>query len=516
MPDLVLVNANAITMDPAYPAASLVAIQGDRIAAVSSEENLEQLRGQGTQIIDCAGKTILPGFVDAHCHVHAYAESLISLNLSPRKGIRSILDIQNRIRDFCKDRPPGTWVRGKGYNEFYLSEGRHPDRRDLDAAAPLHPVKLTHRSGHAHVLNSLALEMVGITVETGDPPGGLMDRELGTGEPTGILYSMGEFLSAKVPFVDDADMERGFALANAELLACGITSVQDASHTNNANQRNRLESYKARGIFQPRLVMMLGLEEFGRYEGIAANFSSRDCRLGGVKILLGRVSGTLHPCQEELNEKVSAIHAARLQAIIHAVEEPEIEAACNAVAYAMHKHRLPDHRHRIEHCSVCPPRLLRRIADLGISVVTQPSFIYVNGDRYLKTVPEDQRAHLYAIGSMMKHGLRVGFSSDFPISDVNPMVGIQTAVTRMTEEGQSVLPQEGISVPEALLAYTQGAAAANFEDTIKGSISKGKLADLVLLNEDPRIVDPTHIKDIRAILTMIGGRIVWRDPGFLF
>jgi hypothetical protein len=516
MCDLILVNANAITMDPARPAASLVAIQGGRIAAVSGGETLKRLRGPGTQIIDCAGKTLLPGFIDAHCHVQAYAESLVSLNLSPRESIRSISDIQDRIRDYCKGRPPGTWVRGKGYNEFYLAEGRHPDRRDLDAAAPLHPVKLTHRSGHAHVLNSLALEKAGIAAETGDPPGGFMDREPGTGEPTGILYGMGEFLSGKIPLVDDAEMERGLAHANARLLACGITSVQDASYTNDEFQRKRYESWKARGIFQPRVTMMLGFESFAKNGWTASSVANPDFRLGGVKIILARVSGALHPCQEELNEKVSAIHAAGLQAILHAVEEPEIEAACNAVAHALHRQPRPDHRHRIEHCSVCPPHLLRRIADLGITVVTQPSFIYFSGDRYLKTVPEDQRAHLYAIGSMMKHGLRVGFSSDFPISDANPMVGIRAAVTRMTEEGKSVLPQERISFSEALLAYTCGAASANFEEQIKGSISKGKLADLVMLNEDPRTVDPTHIKDIRVVLTMIGGRIVWSDPALPF
>ena len=199
-----------------------------------------------------------------------------------------------------------------------------------------------------------------------------------------------------------------------------------------------------------------------------------DFRSGGVKILLGRVSGTLHPGREELNESVAAIHASGLQAVIHAIEEPEIEAACDAIACALRRHPRPDHRHRIEHCSVCPPNLLRRIADLGITIVTQPAFIHLSGDRYLKTVSRDQRAHLYAIGSMIGCGLRVGFSSDCPISDVNPMVGIQAAVTRMTEDGTVLLPQERVSVSDALLAYTLDAAAANFEDGIKGSITRGK------------------------------------------
>ena len=517
MCDSILLNANAITMDPAQPMASLVAIKEDRIAAVSGNEMLDQLRGPRTQVIDCAGKTLVPGFIDAHCHIHAYAESLVSLNLAPRERILSIADIQDRIRDFCKSRPPGSWVRGRGYNEFYLAEGRHPDRRDLDVVAPLHPVKLTHRSGHAHVLNSLALKQAGITAETGDPPQGFIDRELGTGEPSGILYGMVEYLSGKIPSVVDAEIERGLAQANAKLLACGITSVQDASSANDRNRWKRYESWKARGLFQPRLTLMMSLKEFAetKLESISSSIAGIDLRPGGVKIILGRVSGTLHPCREELNENVAAIHAAGLQAVIHAVEEPEIEAACDAIDGALRRHPRPDHRHRIEHCSVCPPHLLRRIADLGITVVTQPAFIRSNGDRYLKTVSQDQRAHLYAIGSMIGCGLRVGFGSDCPIADVNPIAGIHAAVTRMTEEGDVLLPQERVTVSDALLAYTLGAAAANFEDGIKGSITRGKLADLVMLSEDPRAADPGGIKDIRAVMTMLGGRMIWSEAAFI-
>jgi predicted amidohydrolase YtcJ len=514
--DLIFTNANVLTMDPARPVASMVAVKYDRIAAVSGDAVFERLRAPGTRIINCAGRTLVPGFIDAHCHVHALAENLVSLNLSPRAHIRFISDIQARIRGFCAHRPPGSWVRGKGYDEFYLAEGRHPDRRDLDAAAPLHPVKLTHRSGHAHVLNSLALQQVGITAETGDPPEGFIDREAGTGEPTGILYGMGAYLSGKIPLVEDAEIEKGVAQANAKLLAAGVTSVQDASSANDEIRWKRHEFWKARGIFRPRVTMMMGVKGYIERRSTPPGVAGFDLRSGGVKIILGRVSGALHPCQEELNEEVAAIHDAGRQVVIHAVEEPEIEAACDAISYALHRLPRRDHRHRIDHCSVCPPHLLRRIADLGITVVTQPSFIYFSGDRYLKTVAEEQRAHLYAIGSMLGHGLRVGFSSDFPVSDPNPMMGIQAAVTRMTEEGNSVLTGERIPVEAALRAYTHGAAAAGFEDEIKGSITAGKLADLVLLSEDPRAVDPGCIKNIRVLMTVLGGSIAWNDPSFSF
>lgn len=513
MSGLILFNANVITMDPMQPWADLVSIEGSQIKMAARREMLQSLRKRGTRAIDCAGRTLAPGFVDAHCHVHAYAESLVSLNLSPAGPVYSIATLQHKIRRFCQDCPPGTWIRGKGYDEFYLAEQRHPNRWDLDAASPLHPVKLTHRSGHAHVLNSLALKHIGITAETGDPPGGLIGRDLESGEPTGILYGMGGYLAERVPPLDNAEMERGAALANCKLLSYGITSAQDASFANDLNRWRQFVAWKTRGILQPRLTMMVGLRGFeelkpARYR---SDIGEVHLKLGGVKIIADRVSGSLHPSRETLNERISAIHAAGRQAIIHAVEEPEITAACDAIEHALNQYPRQDPRHRIEHCSVCPPSLVRRLGKLGIAVVTQPCFIYYSGDRYMRSVHQNELKNLYPIASMLKNGLLAGSSSDFPIADPNPLVGICAAVTRGAEGGGRILPRQGISALDALRMYTLGAAAANFEEGIKGSISPGKLADLVLLSEDPLKVDADRIKDIRVVMTVLGGQIVWSD-----
>jgi predicted amidohydrolase YtcJ len=512
MCDLIFHNARVITLDPGQPEARVVGIKGNRIAAVADSVAIETLRMPGTRMIDCRGAALLPGFIDAHCHIHAYAETLVSLNLSPRESIHAISDIQDRIRNFAYGQPTGTWVRGKGYNEFYIAERRHPSRWDLDVAAPLHPVKLTHRSGHAHVLNSLALELVGISEETGDPPGGLIDRDLETGLPTGILYGMNEYLAAKIPVVDEIEIERGLALADKYLLSCGITSVHDASSVNGLHQWKYFESWKCRGQFHPRLTMMMGFNGFEEWQqNPYGNRTDFDLRLGGVKLIVNQVTGTIQPGREVLNEMVSAVHAAGLQTIIHAVEEPEIEAACNAIEDSLRRQHRQNHRHRIEHCSVCPPILMKRLAASGIGIVTQPSFIYFSGDRYLKTVSDAQQEHLYPIGSMLKNGIAVGFGSDFPISDPNPLTGVYSAVTRMTEANNIVLPQQGISVSDALRMYTMEAAAAGFEEEIKGSIVPGKLADLVLLNEDPRRINARDIKNIRVLMTMLDGRVVYEN-----
>lgn len=214
MADLILSNANVITMDPAYPKAQWVVIRDKIIIAVGRNEDLREFQKRNTTMIDCNKKTVLPGFIDAHCHLHAFAESFVTLNLEPYNNVRSISDIQGRVKDLSQQLPPGTWIRGRGYNEFYLAEKRHPNRWDLDQIVSAHPVKLTHRTGHAHVLNSVALRQVGISTDTPDPGDGLIERNSETGEPTGLLYRMGDFLSKKIPPLEGQQLEWGMKIAN--------------------------------------------------------------------------------------------------------------------------------------------------------------------------------------------------------------------------------------------------------------------------------------------------------------
>ena len=192
--NLILINADIITLDPLFPQAAWVATENDEILKTGYGKDWKNLRNKNTYIIDCRGKTVIPGLIDAHLHLVSYAKSLVTLDLSPGKNVHSISAVQSIIKNSSRNRPSGQWILARGYNEFYLAEKRHPDRRDLDKAAPDHPVRLTHRSGHAHVLNSLALKLVGITRETGGPDGGLIERDLKTGDPTGLLDEMGDFL----------------------------------------------------------------------------------------------------------------------------------------------------------------------------------------------------------------------------------------------------------------------------------------------------------------------------------
>jgi predicted amidohydrolase YtcJ len=509
--DLILFNANVITMDPLYPKAEGILIKNGNILSAITNDALKKWDRMKATTIDCKGKTVLPGFIDAHCHLHAFAESHITLNLDPHHNIRSISDIQTKIRELSQKLPQRTWIRGRGYNEFCLAEKRHPNRWDLDQVTSVHPIKLTHRTGHAHVLNSLALKVVGISNETPDPPDGLIERDLKTGEPTGLLHRMGDFLSRTIPPLESHQLDQGMRIANNELLSMGITSVQDASSYNGIEQWKMFHRWKEKGFLKPRVIMMLGTQSFfaHREQDFKTRLDKSQLCLGGVKIILDETTGRLHPKQSELNEMVLRIHQAGFQACLHAVQQNTVEAACSAIEYALKKSPKSDHRHRIEHCSVCPPSFAKKLASLGIMVVTQPSFIYYSGDRYLRTVPAEELKHLYPIRTLLKSGVKVAASSDCPIAPANPMTGIYAASSRETETGEVVLSEEKITTEEALRMYGENAARTTFDEGVKGSISPGKLADLVLLSDDPTKIPIDEIKEIKVEMTILNGEVVW-------
>jgi len=508
--DLVLYNANVLTMDRRRPGAELVAMRAGNIVWVGTNDDRDLFRGR-SKLIDCEGKTVIPGFNDAHIHIMAYASNLLSIDCSPA-SVPSISDIQEKIRQEVQLTPRGTWIKGTGYNEFYLAEHRHPNRHDLDQAAPYHPVRLTHRSLHACVLNSLGLSLAGISMETPDPPGGLIDRELDTGEPSGLLFGMNSYINEQViPPLSEEELRRGVKLANLSFLSSGITSVQDATVRNGFDQWQTFLRFKERGELVPRISMMFGLHALADFKerGLYYGYGDRRLRLGAVKFTLDETSGRLNPSQGELNEGVFQAHRAGFQVAIHAVEEGTVEAAAIALEHCLLRASKDNRRHRLEHCSVCPPPLLRRLKAIRAVVVTQPAFIYYSGERYLSDVPDTQLPWLYRTRSFLKSGLKPAASSDCPVVPCNPLVGVYAAVTRRVESGQALSPKEAISPEEALMMYTLAGAYASFEERLKGSIEVGKLADMVVLSADPTVVSPEELKEIRVEKTIIGGEVVW-------
>jgi len=509
--DIVLKNANVITMDAAQPTAELVAINGDKILTVGGNDALDVVVGANTRIIDCQGRTVVPGFNDAHLHLFSLIRKLLSIDCSPA-SVSSIADIQEAIRRKAENTPPGTWLSGTDYNEFYLAEKRCPNRWDLDEVAPDHPVVLGHRSLHACVLNSLALSLAGIGMETPEPPGGRIERDLATGEPNGILYEMLGYIRSEVmPPFSDTELDEGVALADRHFLSYGITSFQEATYRNDRSRWHIVRKYKDTGKLRSRVSMMAGPETRRQFQedGLITGSGDSQLRLGAVKVMLGESSGQGGLTQEELNQLVLDCHRSGFQLAFHAITEDAVEAAIEALEFVDSRPHVTGRRHRIEHCSECPPYLLERLKELEAVIVTHPLFIYYNGERYLATVAPGQLPWLYRIKSPLESGLVVAAASDAPVVPVNPLVGIYGAVTRKAGSGQVLLPEEAITPGQALALYTVNAAYASFEEDIKGSISPGKLADIVVLSDDPTKVPPERIKDIKVELTIIGGEVVW-------
>lgn len=504
--DLVLYNASVITLSREQPRAQAVAVKDGLIAAVGSDD--DAAAWSAARRIDCEGKTLIPGFHDAHCHLFALASSLLAVDCS---AARSIADIQARIRDRAHLLPQGDWIKATGYHEFDLAEKRHPDRHDLDAAAPHHPVRLVHRTGHALVLNSLALGLAGIARETADPPGGIIERqvtgsEADIGQPTGLLFEMAHYVEQAVPPPSSSEIQEGMRLARRRLLAAGVTSLQDATASNGLAQWQLLSRLKEAGELPCRVTMMLGHQALSDFP--VPRTGDLWLRLGAVKIVLDETTGSLYPPPAELERQVLQAHHAGFQVAIHAIEESSVEAATSALEMARKERAGPDLRHRVEHCSICPPPLLERLARAGALVVTQPAFIYYNGERYAAQVPASQWPWLYRVRSFLEHGLRPAASSDAPVVPLEPLVGIHAAVTRRAATGQALGPQEAVSPLQALAMYTSAAAYSCFQEGEEGSIEVGKLADLVLLDADPTAAPVDAIKEIKVEMTVLGGQVV--------
>ena len=509
--DLIFHNVRALTNDRRRPLATLVAVRDDRIAYVGESADVARLRQPGTRVINGEGQALVPGFIDAHMHLFAYAAHLLSVDCSPT-AVRSISELQAAIRRRAAETPPGQWVRAVGYNEFYLTERRHPTRQDLDEAAPEHPVRLAHRSGHAVVLNSCALRAVGISLETPDPPEGLIDRAVPSGDPTGILYDADAYLKERVSRLTDAELREGVRRAMRSYLSQGYTSLQDATHHNGPEDWRTMRRLVDGGELPVRVTTMADARRMDAFlrEGLSFRAGDNRLRMGAAKVMLQEATGALSPSVDELREIVLRAYRLRWQVAVHAVDERPIAAVADAFTAAFAS--IPgasDRRLRVEHCSLCPPGLLERLAGRDVVVVTQPAFIHHSGERYMAEVPAEKHAWLYRCRAFLHARLRPAAGSDAPVAPPGALLGMSAAMTRRAASGQTVAPEEALTVQEALEMHTRAAAYATFEEKERGALMPGMLADLALLSADPTAVEPDAIKDIRVRMTVIGGKVAW-------
>jgi predicted amidohydrolase YtcJ len=314
-----------------------------------------------------------------------------------------------------------------------------------------------------------------------------------------------------LPPLSDEELTRGVALASKHYLSLGIISLQEASANNDYKRWLTLKRFQDNGELKSRVSMLFGFDALPQFQQAGLEFGAGDekLRLGGVKILVNETTGRLQPPPEELNRQALESHRAGFQLAIHCIEPGTVAAAISALEYVAGKSSIAEQRHRLEHCSECPPELLERVVKLKAAVVTQPPFLYSSGERYIATIPSERRRWLYRMKSFLDAGLMVAGSSDSPIAPDNPLLGICAAVTRKAETGQQLLPEEAISAEQALAMYTINAAYASFEEDIKGAVAPGKLADVVVLSADPLKAPPELIKDIKVEMTIIDGKMVW-------
>ena len=510
-------------MDDENPSAKAVAVGGGRIMAVGSEGSVATWAGLRSEVLDCRGMTLLPGFHDAHCHLFATASALTGVDCrAPEVG--SIVRLQQVIREETGRREAGTWIKGFGYDEQDFLEKRHPTRWDLDAAAPDHPVRIEHRSGHAMVLNSLGLELAGILGDTVDPTDGLIEREEDSGEPTGVLYEMAGWLRERLSGSGRGDAAairtEGLSRLNRLLLEWGITSVQDAGPGNDWARWEAFSELLESERLDCRVTMMAGasrLEEFTQ-RGMRWGYGNGRLRLGHTKVMLTMTTGDLQPGIPELADMISLAHSDGFPVAIHAVELEAIHAACRAFSKAgaqQPKLLSPAVLDRIEHCSEGTTEAIRGVKDAGVMVVTQPGFIHWNGERYRDNVDAGLLPDLYPVGELATASVPLAFSSDSPVIDPDPWPGIAGAVSRRTREGRPLPEREGASqripVLDAISYYTRGGAISEGTGNGKGRLKAGMAADMVLVDRDPSETGPTELPGVKTVLTMVGGRVLFEN-----
>jgi predicted amidohydrolase YtcJ len=506
--DLLLFDGRVLTLNPSRPHADAVLLRDGKILAVGGADEMRLLVTAKTQFLSCRGRTVLPGFIDPHLHLFAWASRFrgIEVNLA-----RSITEIQTVLLEQAVRTPKGKWIRGYGYDEFFLSEKRHPTRQDLDAVSRLHPIVLRHRTGHAAVLNSVALQQAGIDRSFAPPSGGHIERDAATGEPTGVVFECEPFLRTVIPSLTEHDLETGVRQAGAELLRQGVTSFHDASAGNSLADFSLFRRFHADDVLIPRATVMMGIAALPQVveAGLAPFAGDEWVRLGSMKIMLHESQGALYPDLEELTDMVWRAHRLGFQVAIHAVEESPICLALEAIARAQARLPRQDHRHRIEHCSLCPPVFIENFLETGSVVVTQPGFLYHYGEKYAAEVEADVQPWLYQIRSFLEQGVSVAGSSDCPIAPANPLVGIGAAMTRRSQSGIVIGETEPLALSEAITLFTATGAWVGFEEASKGRIMPGLAADLVILDGDIAQVAPEEICSLQVQTTILDGKIVW-------
>ncbi len=523
--DLAITSARIFTADPDLPWAEAVAIAGDRILAVGSNADIEPLIGPDTERLDAPPGMVVPGFIDAHVHFLAGGFALASVKL---RDAATPEEFAERIGDYAQTLSPGEWITNGDWDHENWG-GELPRRQWIDAQTPDNPVLINRLDGHMVLANSRALNLAGVTADTEDVAGGEIVRDE-AGNPTGVLKDNAmELVYRVMPEPSDDQLDRALAAISAHVAAQGVTTVHDMAGWQSLATYRRA---RAADTLATRVYSVVPLRDWQRLADEVANAGRGDewLRIGGLK---GFMDGSLgsHTAAffepftdtpddrgffinelEDMARWVQAADASGLHIMVHAIGDRAISALLDIYADTVAANGEKDRRFRIEHAQHIHRDDIARFSELAVIASMQP-YHAIDDGRWAERVIGPERAKTtYAFKALLDSGATVAFGSDMMVAPPMPLLGIYAAVTRQTLDGDHPdgwVPEEKLSVEEALIAYTRTAAYASFEEDLKGSIEPGKLADLVLVDQDLTRIPAEQIREAQVVRTIVGGRTLY-------
>ena len=530
IPDLIIVNANIRTMDRNRPSAEALAVYQNRIVALGSSSEIRKLADSHTRVIDAKGQLVLPGFNDAHVHFMSGGFQLASVDL---RDANTPQEFAERIRAFATKLPQGRWITGGDWDHERWPDARLPTKELIDPFTPNTPVFVNRLDGHMALANSVALKLAGVTRETKDPDGGVIVRDSKTGEPTGVLKDAAQSFVWKV--IPAATFEEKLTAARAatnHAASLGVTSVQDVSAGTDVGV---YQTPLDRGDLKTRVYAVWPLPSWDHLArtGVRAHFGSAMLRTGGLKGFAdgslgsttawfyepyldapdtsGILSDEMFP-EGAMLERVRSADRAGLQVMIHAIGDRANESILSIYEKVEKENGQRDRRFRIEHAQHLRSQDIPRFARDQVIASMQPYHAIDDGRWAEKRIGRERAKTTYAFRSLLDAGVTLAFGTDWTVAPLNPMLSVYAAVTRRTLDGkrpEGWVPEQKISVEEAVRAYTSGSAYAEFQESVKGTITPGKLADLVILSRDIFKIDPNEIDKVRVVMTIMDGRVVY-------
>ncbi|HUS19926.1 MAG TPA: amidohydrolase [Terriglobales bacterium] len=528
--DLILTNANIHTVDNNRPQAEAVAVIGDRIVAVGSKDEIDQWRGSATKVIDAQGKLVLPGFNDAHVHLIEGSATLTNVKL---KDADSPEEFARRLGEYARKLPKGEWITGGDWDDQAFKTPQLPTRQMIDAATPDNPVFVNRYDGHMSLANSLALRLAGVTAATKEVPGGKIVRD-GKGQPTGVLKdaAMG-YVYKVVPGQSLEKRIRTLKQGLPYIASVGVTSVQNMSA-----EYGDIAAYSTlaeKGELTLRVYAAPSETAWNDQAklGLRHAFGSSMLRLGAVKgyadgslgsttayffaaynddpKTAGLLSDEMQPLSA-IRDRLTKADAAGLQLCMHAIGDRGISIMLDLFADVVKTNGERDRRLRIEHAQHLAPKDFARFAQMNVIASVQPYHAIDDGRWADKRIGAERSKTTYAFRTFLDNHVRLALGTDWFVAPLNPLETIYAAVTRATLDGKNPngwVPEQKITVAEAVEAYTLGSAYAEFQEKEKGTITPGKLADIVILSDDIFTIRKEAIREVKVEKTILGGKVIY-------